>query len=80
MIFTSVRNGGQLFIPVAGVYTNGSVIEDSESIYIWSCILSSGIKSNAQVLHIDRSPSTEIFEGERCAGLIVRPVLGYNFS
>ena len=72
-LFTSVRNGNKLFIPVAGCCFEGELHGVGKSGRVWTCALLSGYEDHAQ--HLDfYSGGTELSSNYRCMGASVRAV------
>ena len=74
-LFTSVRNGNKIFVPVAGYCSDGSLRFVGERGYVWSCALSSDNEYGAQGgLYFNSDVALMSDENSRNIGLSVRPV------
>ena len=72
-LFTSVRNGNKLFIPVAGCCFESDLHAVGKSGSVWTCALLSGYEDHAQHLFF-YSGGTELSSNYRCMGASVRSV------
>ena len=71
--FTSKINGNSIFIPAAGTYDNGSVVDVGEEGSVWSSSLVTSNSSNALGLFFS-SDYCYMGGNLRCTGLTVRGV------
>lgn len=73
-LFTS-DNGKSIFIPAAGVASNGSLSDSGSDGYVWSSMLSTVSVNSGRYLGFD-SDNVNLYYDYRCNGFSVRGVIG----
>ena len=73
-LFTS-DNGKSIFIPAAGVASNGSLSDSGSDGYVWSSTLSTVSVNSGRYLGFD-SDNVNLYYDYRCNGFSVRGVIG----